>query len=296
MRNGVAVVLCCHNSKEFIGATLDSIFSQTMPLDQLIIVDDGSMDDTILEVERCIGSVGRVIENIYFIQNACNLGTSMSANIALKSCSEKYVLFFSHDDINHRDRVKKTMEAFYDGAVMVCSNMDVPAQGGTIIVPSDASVLALAMVLSNVVPAPTVALDLNVTKQHKLFFNPQNDYAEDYDLWCRCILSGLDFRVLPDSLVSYTLHDRQTSVVKMVEQKMVADRIRLQYMRELFPFFTSAQIEPLVTLLLYQKDMIDKIDKKFLELLVSGMGRQDVVASVRSMYDYIRRILSDWTV
>ena len=39
-------VLCCYNSENFIESTLDSIINQTFKNWELIIIDDGSTDNT----------------------------------------------------------------------------------------------------------------------------------------------------------------------------------------------------------------------------------------------------------
>jgi len=198
MSKGIAGVLCCYNSHNYILPTLDSIFNQTRPLDALVVVDDGSTDDTVAIVQEYVTRLGSDAPRITILRNPKNLGIAMSFNVGLKNCAERYALLFSHDDINHPHRVERSLHCLEttQGAI-ACSYMGVVDSLEVSLVPDSATTVALQMAISNVIPAPTVAVDLHVARAENLFFNPQFDFAEDYDLWCKYILRGYDFQVIP---------------------------------------------------------------------------------------------------
>ena len=66
-RNPVVGVLVTHNSQQFLAELLDSIDSQTQPLDQLIVIDDNSTDSTrsILS-ERGITAIPQPVRQLTF--------------------------------------------------------------------------------------------------------------------------------------------------------------------------------------------------------------------------------------
>ena len=43
---GLSVVVACHNVAEFLPACLDSLLAQQLPASQVVLVNDGSTDDT----------------------------------------------------------------------------------------------------------------------------------------------------------------------------------------------------------------------------------------------------------
>lgn len=48
----VSVVVPCYNARAYVGAALESILAQTQPPEEIIVVDDGSTDDSAAEIAR----------------------------------------------------------------------------------------------------------------------------------------------------------------------------------------------------------------------------------------------------
>ena len=53
----VTIYLVNHNYSRFVGKALQSIFHQTYKPIELIIVDDGSTDDSIEKIEKCLDEI-----------------------------------------------------------------------------------------------------------------------------------------------------------------------------------------------------------------------------------------------
>lgn len=94
MRKIISVIIPCYNSEKYIEKTLKSIINQTFKEIEIIIVDDGSKDNSI--------SVSRGIlchKSIPFkIINQKNSGVSKSRNIGIENCEGKYVYMIDSDD------------------------------------------------------------------------------------------------------------------------------------------------------------------------------------------------------
>ena len=86
----VAVVIPTCNYGEFIGATIESILNQTLPVAELIVVDDGSTDDT---PDVC----ARYPTVKYIGQD--NKGISSARNRGLHNSSADYIMFSDADDM-----------------------------------------------------------------------------------------------------------------------------------------------------------------------------------------------------
>ncbi|HRX81947.1 MAG TPA: glycosyltransferase, partial [Pirellulaceae bacterium] len=86
----VSVVIPTYNSADFITCALDSIDAQEYPDVEIIVVDDGSTDDT-------KGIVERYGHNIRLVSQA-NAGPAVARNRGLREASGKYVAMLDADD------------------------------------------------------------------------------------------------------------------------------------------------------------------------------------------------------
>ncbi len=84
----VSVIIPCYNAERFLSETIESVLAQTYPEVEVIVVDDGSSDDT-----------ARVARS-YPVRFICqrNGGVSAARNHGIRQSRGKYVLFLDHDD------------------------------------------------------------------------------------------------------------------------------------------------------------------------------------------------------
>ena len=86
----ISVVIPAFNVGKFIARTLDSVLAQTRAADEIIVVDDGSTDNT-AEVVRSYGT------KVNFIQQD-NAGASTARNTGIKAAQSEWVAFLDGDD------------------------------------------------------------------------------------------------------------------------------------------------------------------------------------------------------
>jgi glycosyltransferase involved in cell wall biosynthesis len=84
----VSVVIPCYNSARFLGEAIESVLLQTYPRIEIILVDDGSTDET--------AQIARSYPVQYIYQ--ANRGISAARNTGIFRAQGKYVLFLDHDD------------------------------------------------------------------------------------------------------------------------------------------------------------------------------------------------------
>jgi glycosyltransferase involved in cell wall biosynthesis/SAM-dependent methyltransferase len=85
----VAVVIPTFNHAHFLSDAIESVLAQTRPVDEIIVVDDGSNDDPAAIVAR--------FKNVQLIRQS-NRGLSAARNAGLRSCNTSYVIFLDADD------------------------------------------------------------------------------------------------------------------------------------------------------------------------------------------------------
>lgn len=89
----ISVIIPCYNVEKFIRKTVESVLRQNYNNFEIILVDDGSKDNTLLELKKLEKRDTRV--KVYFQKNK---GVSAARNFGLKQISGKYIYFLDGDD------------------------------------------------------------------------------------------------------------------------------------------------------------------------------------------------------
>ncbi len=110
----VSVIIPTYNYANFIKEAIDSIFQQTYPseLIEVIIVDDGSVDETAKVLEPYLS------HNVkYFYQE--NKGKANATKRAIEKCSGKYIFNLDADDYFYKDKISRSVEIFEKHPLLV---------------------------------------------------------------------------------------------------------------------------------------------------------------------------------
>lgn len=105
----VSVIIPAYNHEKYIGNCLDSIIDQTYDNIELILLNDGSLDDTnnkIISYENKLKE--RFIRYEYI--NKKNEGVCKTLNKGLSISRGKYIIPFASDDVMYSERIKKQVE------------------------------------------------------------------------------------------------------------------------------------------------------------------------------------------
>ncbi len=101
----VSVIIPTYNRAEFLKSAVKSVMTQTYRNFELILVDDGSTDNTVEVVKR-------FTEAKYIYQK--NKGVSAARNTGIKAASGEYTAFLDSDDTWKPDKLEKQIE-FHEG-------------------------------------------------------------------------------------------------------------------------------------------------------------------------------------
>ena len=100
-----SIVVCCYNSEKFIDTTIKSVLDQRYNNWELVIVDDGSTDNTINIIKKKFGENKKIR-----IFNQKNKGLAVARNEAIKKSKHNWIVIIDHDDrlrVNRLDELKK---------------------------------------------------------------------------------------------------------------------------------------------------------------------------------------------
>ena len=106
MPPGVSVVLPTYNRAQTLGRAVESVLSQTFGDLELVVVDDGSTDETGAVLLAYAGD-----RRVRIIREARNAGCAAARNLGLSASAGRYVAFQDSDDEWRPDRLKKAVAA-----------------------------------------------------------------------------------------------------------------------------------------------------------------------------------------
>jgi glycosyltransferase involved in cell wall biosynthesis len=98
------VAIPCYNYGAYVGEAVESALNQTYPRVEVIVVDDGSTDDS----ASVVASFG---ERVSLVRQA-NAGPQSARNRAAREANGEYVVFLDADDLLRPDFVARAMAAF----------------------------------------------------------------------------------------------------------------------------------------------------------------------------------------
>ena len=110
----VSVLIPCFNAERHIGETLNSVLGQTWPNIEVIVVDDGSTDQSLSEVRR-FGQRVRLISQQ-------NKGVCSARNAALEAADGEFIQFIDADDLIDADKIALQMNRLVDHPRSVASS------------------------------------------------------------------------------------------------------------------------------------------------------------------------------
>ena len=120
----ISVVIPSYNRAATIGRAVRSVLAQTQPVHEIVIVDDGSDDDTV--------SVLRAFDNplINIICHEANNGASAARNTAISKAQYDYIAFLDSDDAWSEDKIERQTAFMKDNGLLVsCTNFTLIHQG-----------------------------------------------------------------------------------------------------------------------------------------------------------------------
>lgn len=200
----VSVLMPVYNGEQFIASAIESILQQTYTNWELIIVNDGSTDQS----EAIIRSFQD--ERIILHNNDQNRGIVFSRNVGLKHAKGTYLAFLDSDDIAIPNRLSEQVNYLNEHPKigLLGSAVQLIDTNDTIInfavdYPRGNHVIKVTMCFRNAFASSTIMCRKSALPNDG--FNSNFPVAEDYDFWLR-IAEKWEVDNLAEVLTKYRIH------------------------------------------------------------------------------------------
>lgn len=115
----IDVIIPVFNCEKYIGEAIDSILNQTWKDLSIIVVDDGSTDNTASVVEKITESGKRIV-----LISPGKVGLSNALNIGIDSSKAPYIAFLDADDVWKPEKLEKQMNYLFNhNNIQMCFTM-----------------------------------------------------------------------------------------------------------------------------------------------------------------------------
>ena len=108
----VLMSLYIKEKPEYLKLAIDSMLNQTVKPDEIVIVEDGSLTESLYAVlDEYKAKYPQIVRTV---KNEKNLGLGLALNVGLKECKNELVARMDTDDISKPDRCEKQLKVFVD--------------------------------------------------------------------------------------------------------------------------------------------------------------------------------------
>lgn len=279
----VSVCIASYNHAEYLGEMLDSVLAQTYKDFEVIVVDDGSTDNSLQILEDYARRFDNV--KVFTHPNRENRGISATANLAISKAQGEFVSFIGSDDVWYPDIMELQLRAFrkdpgvglvYGRSYLISKNGEMrDGIFGRDITQSPSPLEEL--VAENVMPALTIMVKRECMDQFGGF--NENLVYSDWELSIK-VLSRFKAAFVDKPLGKYRIHDRNTSTGSGVAaEKVFSDSraVLLSIKSEVDSF--DGESDSISTAIDRGLENIEKklantyLDNYFRELYGAGSGR-----------------------
>lgn len=193
----VSVIITTYNRAQFLKEAIESVLNQSYQDFELIVIDDGSEDET----QEIVDSYGDRIE--YHFQK--NAGISCTRNRGLEHAKGEYIAFLDSDDLWKRHKLRMQMEFFERNAEShICYTDEIWIRNGLRVNPKKTHQKYSGWIFHHCIPLCIISLS-SAMMRSRLFqsvglFDEQLPVCEDYDLWLRVSLI-IPIHFIPQPLI-----------------------------------------------------------------------------------------------
>ena len=221
----IAVIVPTHNRARLLPRALRSILGQSLKPNEIIVVDDGSTDETREMIRRDFSS-------IHYLHQSQS-GVSSARNVGVAFCSSDWVAFLDSDDEWDKDKLAGQWRALQQQPEFnFCHTDEVWIRNGRRVNPMDKHSKTGGWIYPKCLPLCAISPSSVMIRRSVLLkvggFDETLPACEDYDLWLR-LCARYPVLYVPERLINkYGGHEDQLS-----RRYWGMDRFRIKAMEKM---------------------------------------------------------------
>lgn len=207
----VSLIIPCYRDAATIARALESVYRQTRPVEEVIVVIDCSPETEAIE------RVLRAFPHVVLVKHAVNLGLAATRNTGVEAATGDIVTFLDADDELHPQKVELQLHVFGRNTAVACAVRRIRPGKPVGELPLYERVGAVQtvtatgkMLLTNFLTGASLMIQKDLMLKMGGYDSSLRS-CEDYDLWLRLIEGGVTVRNIQLPLYYYHLNERSLS-------------------------------------------------------------------------------------
>ncbi len=204
--NKISIVIPAYNQAEYLEDCIESAYNQTMQAHEIIIVNDGSTDNTAEIAERYRFAQYPGIESHVRVIHQVNKGLSSARNTGIMAATGDYIWFLDADDIMKENAIEK-MSLF-----MTQANADVYAPSFQEFGKGNREVILGSFTMEDLKVGNRLGYFSCIRRSALIEaggYSPRMNWGyEDYHLWFDLFARGKTVATMTDILMMYRVKDK----------------------------------------------------------------------------------------
>lgn len=213
----VSIVMPAYNSEKYVAEAINSVLAQTYKNWELLVLDDGSKDNSLQIIEEFSKKDSR----IKALPNGRNMGVSATRNRGIELASGEWIAFLDSDDMWHPLKLEKQLkvaekkagEFIFTGSSYI--NEEGYSYKGIFEVPEIVTYKKLRN--QNVISCSSVLVKKKYFDNIKM---EKDEMHEDYAVWLRMLKTGVIAYGINEPLFIYRISRNSKSGNKLKSIKM----------------------------------------------------------------------------
>ena len=221
----ISVIMPVYNGEKYLAEAIDSILSQTFSDFELIIIDDGSTDDSLAILKKY-----QAIDVRVRVFSRENKGVSNTLNECICLARGEWIAHMDQDDIALPQRFEKQLQHLAETGADICGSwiqlFGISSSEIVKYAQTDAAI-KVELLFMSAFAHPTVVVKTSLIKQ--LYYDNAWNFIQDYDLWIRAAQVGWKMANVPEVLLRYRKHSAQITSNNIIKRQELCKKIQQRY-------------------------------------------------------------------
>lgn len=234
----ISVILPVYNAEKYLEESIDSILKQSYDHFELIIINDGSTDNSTSIIQKY---KDKRIRSEHLNKNS---GLIHVLNFGLSLAKGEYVARMDADDICRPDRLAIQLQYIQKKNVDIVGSYIIHKGGSGKVVkfPHKNEDIKASMLFGNPMVHPAILFKRKLIDQHLFHYSTDWKHVEDYELWIR-LMKDHSFANVPEPLLYYRISDESVCFNNQDEQLAKNKQLHRRILDQQLPGYNFSETE-----------------------------------------------------